>query len=92
LRKAHQWSIFLGMTPEIDNLKRRLRLSEGDILGLAREVAEDRRLPSVEQLSERQRGQLTEILQFLAEPARIEPALLVTRKVMHVADGRFRAA
>lgn len=80
------------MTPEIDKLKRRLRLSEGDLLGLAREVARDRRLPSVDLLTERQRGQLTEILQFLAGPARIEPTLMVTTTVLHVADGRFRAA
>ncbi len=55
-------------SPEICRLVRRLRLSRGDMLWLAREVSEDRALPSVDCLSERQRGDLAEILRFLADP------------------------
>lgn len=53
---------------DITWLVRALRLSEGDLLGLAREVAGDGALLSVEHLTRGQRVQLVQLLEFLAEP------------------------
>ncbi len=69
LRKIREIRYDSGMaSPEIIALSQRLDLSYGDLLQIAREVAEDRMLKCVEDLTRRQTRQLEEYLEFLAQP------------------------
>jgi hypothetical protein len=53
---------------EIGVLARLLKLSAGDLLGLAREVAENGALRCVQDLTRAQSAQLVKLLEFLAAP------------------------
>jgi hypothetical protein len=59
------------MISELKDLSERLKLSQGDLLGLAREVAQDAKLRCVEDLTLWQHCQLLELLSFLARPITI---------------------
>lgn len=48
----------------------RLRLSQGDLLALAREVTEDATLRTIDNMTEVQTNNLIQLLAFLAEPIR----------------------
>jgi hypothetical protein len=55
-------------TTRIEQYVDRLRLSPGDLLGLAREVTENAALRSIDNLTEIQTTNLLQLLAFLAEP------------------------
>lgn len=55
---------------DVANLVAILRLSTGDVLCIAREVAENAALRSVDDLTRAQREQMIRYLGFLAEPVR----------------------
>ncbi len=62
----------LSAPAEMRDLMKRLRLSMGDLLGLAREVANNGSLRSVDDLTFDQREQLITYLTFLARPIRVD--------------------
>jgi len=53
---------------EYERLALRCRLSDGDLLGLMREAAQDDRVSGVEDLTSEQIGVLTAVLRIMAAP------------------------
>ncbi len=74
LRKISTLCTILDMDQEILLYARRLDLSTGDLLSLAREVAEDARLRTVDDLTMHQREALLLMLAFLSGPIHVSRA------------------
>lgn len=56
------------MTSELKEMSERAKLSQGDLLSLAREIAQDAKLRCIEDLTSWQYCQLLELVCFLAQP------------------------
>lgn len=59
------------MTSELKEMSERAKLSQGDLLSLAREIAQDAKLRCIEDLTNWQYCQLLELVCFLAQPITI---------------------